>query len=178
MEKRKGAALVTVIITMVVLFSMTVIISNYFMVGLRVTLNQQNYQRAYYCALGGIEIGTAILNQPTLLDIIEDPVGNPGVVTGMFTMLELYEANVANVNNGNPLVSPPIPYNDAAGVLVGEVTITIFVDNPPRDAQGRLWVYLDAEGVVFNANGDEVARHVEHKRFNAANSSDNSTRWN
>lgn len=91
MKKRKGSALSTVLITLMVVSMLMSIIYTYYMVNIKLAIKQQHNQRAYYCALGGIELGTAILNQKvTVARTPEPPPGNTDA-TEQLSLYELYQ---------------------------------------------------------------------------------------
>lgn len=160
MKKRKGSALFMVLLTMIILSIVILAISTSFTANLRMVTGQQNQHQAYYYALGGIEIGTAILNSQTEL-AIPDP-DDATLDTTMHTLFDLYQLALDDPGNfhiDNPNLFRPELAAEIGADGVGFLSIPndnwaddphgiIFYDNPDDP--------FDDEGGTFSMVGEAL----------------------
>lgn len=165
MKKRKGAALPLVLIAFMVTSVLMVVMFNHATANIRLSVRQQEFTRAYYYTLAGMELGTAALYTT-----------KPGDTTTLFDDFNNQVASVDTVDAEHPLVDVitfarnPDADLGSDNPKAAEVKTEIYGVNEGTVTDPEIWVILDVTTELFDGMGNQViATHGERKRFLAAN---------
>lgn len=127
MQKRKGMALISVIVVLSVVIIFTASISAIFSQDLKETVNQESQTKAYYLALSGIEMGEAAL--------MTEYKASPST---------LYIEAFKGPGNKKFVTHPTNPANYLS---LGEGKIKIEMGNV-KDGSGKIWIQIHSEGIL------------------------------
>jgi len=139
---RKGFAIPFVVVVFVIVVTITGIMFNLFSNNLAMALAQERNIQAYYCAMTGIEMGTAaLLTEP-------DPMA-----IGSMSLLEIYQnfplATARTTTLSDTVTLPPGP----DGTSMGNVLIHISAPVKPGASPDDLWIRVGAIGNHTDARG-------------------------
>ena len=138
---RKGFAIPFVILVAFAVISGTGIMFTMFYNNHNHAVIQEKNLQAYYCAMTGIEMGTAAL----LTDTISPPAST--------SLLEHYKniplASARNLNLTDNVTFPPGP----DGTSMGSVEITLSAPVKPGTSPSELWIRVEAIGTQVDAAG-------------------------
>ena len=149
LKLRKGFAIPFVVIVFVIVVTITGIMFSIFRGNLAMAIAQERNIQAYYCAMTGIEMGTAaLLTEP-------DPSALASVsLLEFFQNLPLSDARITTLTD--TVILPPEP----GGTSMGNVIIHISAPEKPGESPNDLWVRVGAIGTYTDARGIETPVRV------------------
>jgi len=134
---QKGAVIPFVLIVFVVATITAAAIFSLFNVNLKQTISQERHIQSYYCALTGLDLGTAALLMPTF-----QPDGSPGP-----TLLDEFRSDPYKT----PLTDTFMVTNVSVIITI-QSTNSVFIKPDSPSGSTDQWVCVEAVGTYIDGN--------------------------